>query len=379
MGIPESFPAQPKVLIADDTATMRMVLQEMVSLTGYQAVLAESGEECIDVAVCEHPDLILLDIMMPGGLDGFQTFEALKKRHETRGIPVIFLTGMDDLETKLKGFEMGAVDYITKPFHMVEVQARLRLHLKMSYAMNALIRAQQEKLKQIESAQQAMLVTPEAEPSAHFAVFIRQLQEAGGDFYDIIPISEHMRGYFIADVSGHDLRSGFITPAIKALLCQNCSPAYSPMDSMTLINSVLVGFLPNGKYLTAAYLVIDRVCHHATLIGMGHPPVILKRCNGSVTLFPDESDVLGAFSEVIFSETQLDVAPGDRFYLYSDGLIEGTGIADIWTGGTQKLAEIIGKIPEKLSPEEDVAWLIKNINIDPEKLKDDVMLICTEV
>lgn len=373
------FPAQPTVLIADDTPSMRKVLEEMVTLSGYKAVTASDGDACVGIAAETRPDLILLDIIMPGGMDGFQTFAQLKRHPETHSIPVIFLTGMDDIDTKLKGFEMGAVDYITKPFHIVEVQARLRLHLKLSFTMNALVHAQQEKLRQIESAQRAMQVLPQELPGAKFAVFERQLEAVGGDFYEVVPIAKQSYAYFVADISGHDLSTGFLTPAIKALLKQNCTTAYSPMESMTLINHVLVGMLPKGKYLTSAYLLVDRLRSHAVLIGMGHPPVILRRLTGEVEIFKESSDVLGAFSEVLFAETHIPIRDGDRFYLYSDGLIEGTGMADVWTGGIDILAEQVRMLPRGLSVQEDVTALLGAFGVEPDKLKDDLLLICTEV
>ncbi len=368
----------PTILVVDDVKAMQEVLKEMIMLTGYHAIVASDGETALDMALKHRPNLILLDIMLPG-LNGFEVMEALQSKHETAHIPVILLTGMDDIETKIKGFNYGAVDYITKPFHIIEVQARLRLHIKLSSTTRALINAQKEKFKQIQTAQQSLLTLPKDLPEAKFDVYIQQLQEAGGDFYDVIKINHDTTGYFVADVSGHDIRSGFITPAIKALLKQNCTASYTPAESMQMINEVLCDILPAGKYLTAAWLVINRLNHQASLISMAHPNVIIKRVHGEMLTMEAAGDILGAFPDVIFKEQQFSVSQGDRIYLYTDGLIEGTGIADLWMNGVETIEKLVREIPAGKTTQQDIDWLLNRLEINGKVLSDDVLLMCVEV
>ncbi|MGD1910406.1 MAG: response regulator [Rivularia sp. (in: cyanobacteria)] len=120
------------ILLVDDNPTNLKVLFEAIQGYGWKALMATDGESAIEQAEYAKPDLILLDIMMPPGIDGFETCRRLKANPITENIPVIFMTALSDANDKVKGLEIGAVDYITKPFQQQEVIARLKLHLKLS-------------------------------------------------------------------------------------------------------------------------------------------------------------------------------------------------------------------------------------------------------
>ncbi len=118
------------ILIVDDTPTNLEVLQDMLSDAGYELLNAIDGESAIKQAKYANPELILLDVMMPG-IDGFETCRRLKENEETREIPVIFMTALSDPSDKIRGFEQGGVDYVTKPLHHGEVLARVNTHISL--------------------------------------------------------------------------------------------------------------------------------------------------------------------------------------------------------------------------------------------------------
>jgi CheY-like chemotaxis protein len=118
------------ILIVDDHQINCDLLVRTLSRHGWQTLVANDGESAIDLATTKLPDLILLDVSMPG-IDGFETCERLKQEPKTAEIPVIFMTGMSDTEDKVKGFNVGAVDYVTKPFEQEEVIARIKSQLKI--------------------------------------------------------------------------------------------------------------------------------------------------------------------------------------------------------------------------------------------------------
>ena len=119
---------QTDILVIDDSATSLQLLQEMAAQRNFNISLAADGEKGYQQAVLQHPSLILLDVRLPG-MDGFATCRRLKANPATSQIPVIFLTVANDLGERLKGFALGAVDYICKPFHEAEVLARVAVHL----------------------------------------------------------------------------------------------------------------------------------------------------------------------------------------------------------------------------------------------------------
>jgi two-component system sensor histidine kinase/response regulator len=118
------------ILIVDDTPANISVLLDALAGTGHQLLVAEDGEDALEQMTRSVPDLILLDVMMPG-IDGYETCRRLKSRPETRDIPVIFMTALHDTSEKVKAFGAGAVDYITKPVQHEEALARIQAHLTL--------------------------------------------------------------------------------------------------------------------------------------------------------------------------------------------------------------------------------------------------------
>lgn len=119
----------PKILVVDDEPNNLQVLKQVLG-DSHMLLFAKSGERAIALANEQHPDLILLDVMMPD-MDGFETCQQLKANKGTANIPVIFVTAMSEIENEYKGFEMGAVDYITKPISPSVVRARVKTHLSL--------------------------------------------------------------------------------------------------------------------------------------------------------------------------------------------------------------------------------------------------------
>ncbi|RUS97501.1 hypothetical protein DSM106972_084490 [Dulcicalothrix desertica PCC 7102] len=118
------------ILIVDDTPTNLEVLSETLTDAGFEVAVATSGEIALQQVEYELPNLILLDVMMPG-IDGFETCRRLKQNPLTKDVPVIFMTALSDTVDKVKGLSLGAVDYITKPFQQAEVLARIQIHMKL--------------------------------------------------------------------------------------------------------------------------------------------------------------------------------------------------------------------------------------------------------
>jgi two-component system cell cycle response regulator len=121
------------ILIVDDAPDNLSVLRKLMVEQGYQTFVANSGERALDIARRVHPDLILLDVIMPG-MDGFETCRQLKANPVTQRIPVLFMSARNGQDDVVQGFELGAVDYISKPLRMAEVCARVRTQLQIRYA-----------------------------------------------------------------------------------------------------------------------------------------------------------------------------------------------------------------------------------------------------
>jgi two-component system sensor histidine kinase/response regulator len=137
------FPTRSHVLVVDDIPKNLQVVGTMLRNAGYELMPATSGADALEGVRVQLPDLILLDLMMPD-MDGLEVCRRLKADPLTQPIPVIFLTASNEMEHLVKGFEVGAVDYVTKPFNPPELLARVRTHLELKHARDTIIRYGQE-------------------------------------------------------------------------------------------------------------------------------------------------------------------------------------------------------------------------------------------
>lgn len=148
----------PAILIIDDDSNNLAIVSAVLEENSYTILIAEDGESGISRALLTRPDLILLDVLMPG-IDGFETCRRLKGMEETRDIPIIFMTALAETDHKVKGFAVGAVDYITKPLQREEVLARVGVHLHIRYLAKELQEANELLEKRVEERTLTLAVT----------------------------------------------------------------------------------------------------------------------------------------------------------------------------------------------------------------------------
>ncbi|MBL8967242.1 MAG: fused response regulator/phosphatase [Spirochaetaceae bacterium] len=363
------------VLVVDDSATNRSYLKYILEEDGYRIVQAANGETCIAAAKAEKPILILLDVVMPG-IDGYETLARLKEDGGTARTPVIMLTSLDDQESKLKAFELGAVDYIVKSSNPLEVRARVRVHVRLALANEELIKARRESIMQIAQAQRSLLLRPRDLPAARFAVYYRSLHEAGGDFYDVVPVSDDIHFYLIADVAGHDLGTSYVTPAVKVLLKQFATPAYSVEETMALMNGILSRTVCADNYLTAFALRLNRRSRKAVFLAAGHPAALYLPVKGEPRFIECENPLIGMIEESTYHSETMDAEPGDRFVLYTDGLVECGPAPTVWADSKASLLTIADKL--RALPLDEYAEAIV-LALGADKAKDDVAVLVVEV
>lgn len=366
----------PKILIVDDGPVNVELLEGVLREEGFRTFQAGDGQTGRAIARNERPDLILLDVVMPGE-SGFETCTLLKSDPLTADIPVIFLSKLDDLANKVNGLRIGGVDFISKPVHGEEMLARVRVHLRIRENNRAAVRQQQARLEELRHAQQSILVRPEDCPEASFAVYYEPLEEAGGDFYDVVAVDSGVFGYFVADVSGHGSSAAFLTSAVKALLRQYAGPLYSPEDTMRGVDAVMRQMLGEEQYLTACYAHLNRRTRRLSVVSAGHPPLILVSAAGKAQTVETDSSALGTFSAVALQRKDIRVSGGDRFFLYSDGLIESS------PGGGRRAgidALIEACVQHRDAPlGEAVSAIAAQLRPCGKKAGDDLLLLAAEV
>jgi phosphoserine phosphatase RsbU/P len=363
----------PSILVVDDDTTAAKLLTGILKQAGFQTACASTVAGAVAGVRMLRPDMVLLDVGLPDGT-GFDACRLLQAEPAAAQMPVLFISAHEDVANKVRGFEAGGVDYITKPVEGIEVLARVRTHLRLKRAYERLAELQAEQVARLAEAQQTAMPRPDELPSARFQVAIRQVLAAGGDFYDVIPAGDRITDYLVADASGHDLAASYWTAALKALAAEYASPVNTPTEVVEALNRALCRILPSGAYFTLIYARLNRRNGRLALVNAGHPPAIILPADGTEPMVVgQEGDVLGAFRDAAFGATELQLGGQDRLFLYSDGLVElGTTREE----GIRRLAATCAA-RRHLALEAIVPAVLDAVTLDAPP-RDDVVLMAVE-
>jgi sigma-B regulation protein RsbU (phosphoserine phosphatase) len=318
------------LLVDDEPANIQIVNSILKDI--YKTRIATNGAKALELAnQVPAPDLILLDVMMPE-MDGYEVCSRLKSADHTRDIPVIFLTGQTEIDDETKGFEVGAVDYIHKPFSPAVVQARVRTHLVLRGIREQLARQLHAIQCEMDTARQIQLsILPREIPTIRgldISARYLPMTSVAGDFYDFILIDEKRIGILVADVSGHGMPAALISSMLKIALDGQTKCALEPARVLAGLNQALCGKF-QGHFVTAAYVVVDTERQSLLYAGAGHPPLILMdRSAGEARDFVENGLFLGFFPEATYTAVEIPFKVGDWGVLYTDGILEMTDPSD---------------------------------------------------
>src|SRR6266576_6121433 len=318
------------VLLVDDAPADIQIVNSILK-DFYKVRIATNGAKALElVKVAPAPDLILLDVMMPE-MDGYEVCTRLKLDPETRDIPVIFLTGQTEVEDETKGFDVGAVDYIHKPFSPAVVKARVQSHIMLREARAQLAAQLLALNNELEMAREIQLsILPHSVPGVpglDIAARFFPMTSVAGDFYDFIQVDDTHLGILIADVSGHGLPSALIASMLQVALTGQAHHAAEPAEVLAGLNRALCGKFTHN-FVTAAYVYLDLEKQLMRYAVAGHPPVLQWRnSTGTTSKVLQNGLVLGMFNEATYEALELILEPGDRHVLYTDGVVEAANPA----------------------------------------------------
>jgi sigma-B regulation protein RsbU (phosphoserine phosphatase) len=290
------------------------------------------------MATREHPDLILLDVMMPGK-DGYAVCAELKRNGQSADIPIIFLSSLSQAGDKVRGLQLGAVDYVTKPFDQGEVLARVRTHLLVRrlaqevLAANLVLVEKQrhldEDLRAAADIQRSLLPRRlRLPPSVAVAWRFDPCDQVGGDLFNIHLLDERFLELYIADVSGHGVPAAMVTVALsQSLLPDGARNSMAPGDWTT--PSAVLGQLDReypierfNRFFTIWYGLLDYQTGRLRYSQAGHPMPILLRSTAEIERLEAGGPIIGLGMSFSPDEGEVQMLPGDRLYLHTDGIIE---------------------------------------------------------
>ena len=333
---PASDAAQGFVLVVDDIEANRDVLSRRLKRQGYEVATAENGREALERLRAETFDLVLLDIMMPE-MDGYEVLHRLKADETLRHIPVIMISALSEFDSVVRCIEMGAEDYLPKPFNPTLLKARIgaclekkrlrdrerHLYAELEVRNSELARwreAHEADLAVARTTQQAMVpsVLPQLEGWQAEAVYTPVIQ-VGGDVYGWRQLDHGVWLFWLADATGHGVAAALFTTLVTSLFDHASAASMTPRGILTRVNAEFCSEFRERTFMTACCAVID-ASGRLSFAGTGHPPLLIRRRDGVVEALPSLNTMMGIDQNMEVVETVTTLAAGDIALLYTDGL-----------------------------------------------------------
>lgn len=345
--------SQLKVLVVDDSRLQRRIVTLNLTKWGFSVLEAESGLDALEICKAQPIDLILSDWMMPG-MDGLEFCREFRKLDRDRYGYFILLTSKTEKNDVAMGLDIGADDFLSKPVSSAELKARIRAGTRVLdmegrlIEQNAVVQDAYDELQTLYDSVNKDLI--EAEKFQQSLIPLRHLEVAGGELSVMFQSSNHVGGdlvgffsfspdrlgIFSLDVSGHGVSSALLTARLAGYLSPNSKEqnvafersedgSYSlrdPADMARVLNDRMADEVDTEHYFTLCYADIDLTSGKVRMVQAGHPhPVVFNPENG-VKFLGEGGPPIGLVPDMEFDTVTFDIAPGDRLFLYSDGVTE---------------------------------------------------------
>jgi phosphoserine phosphatase RsbU/P len=391
------------ILVVDDVSANLQVLTGMLKDRGYKVRPVPNGKLALLAVRKAPPDLILLDINMPE-MNGYEVCEHLKADESLKSIPIIFISALNDNIDKVKAFAIGGVDYITKPFQMEELHARVETHLKLRRLQieleetnerlaNANSRMSRD-LKAAARIQETFLPhqVPRV-PGTDFAWIYQPCDELAGDGLNVIPLGDGNFGLYVLDVSGHGVASALLSVSLSRLLSSPSEPSSilvrdsgtsgrqsrtPPAEVVAQLNRLFPFDPATEQFATMVYGILNTATGEFRYASAGHPGPIHLPLGAEASILESHGFPIGLADEP-YEERAVRLSAGDRLYLFSDGVPEAMDPFSEQFGEDRLLAAICQGRSETLK--DSVATLLGKVAKWHEsgRFQDDISILAVEL
>jgi serine phosphatase RsbU (regulator of sigma subunit) len=332
---------QPKILIVDDEPFNLDYLEQELEDMGYSTLSATNGKEALNVVKTEAPDMILLDIMMPV-MDGFETLERLKAEKEWRDIPVVVISATDALSSIVKGIELGAEDYLPKPFEPVLLEARIKAGLnkkRLRDLEQQHIQSLERELEIAREIQADFLPDEVMQPKGwEIATAFLAAREVAGDFYDVFHLPGGYIGLILGDVCDKGVGSALYMALFRSLLraasdlpspvgesndqSDAVNPATVMINAVRLANDYICNVHHSANYSTLFFGALDPASGLLHYIDAGHEKPLILNTSGIKGELKRTGPVVGLLEDAEFRVEEYLLEDGDLLLVYSDGFTD---------------------------------------------------------
>jgi len=371
-----------KVLIVDDLATNVELLQVYLEEEGYNIITASNGKEAWETTQKEIPDIILLDVMMPI-MDGYEACKLIKSNKQTENIPVVMVTSLNEVSSRIAGIEAGADDFLSKPFNIYELLARVKSLVRIREYYSQILDQNRVFEKELEIAKKVQTaILPDASDfsmeglSFHFQYI--PSQKIGGDYFNFVKLPDNKVGIFLSDVMGHGVAASLITMVLKALFDSHAPKHNDPSEFLYQLNNELHRVFGEILiYATAIYMIIDLNSKTLRYANGAHPPALLfNKEMRDITELTSKGTVLGIFKDTEYQTYETQLKAHDQILLYTDGITEAENEGGE-SFGDMHFFDVI-KESKALGPRDIIGTLLKKVYqfSGSQSFEDDINIIC---
>jgi sigma-B regulation protein RsbU (phosphoserine phosphatase) len=328
--------SQAQILVVDDDSMSRRVLAQLLTAAGYKCGVSKDGSEALETIRAQPPSLLLLDFDMPG-LNGAEVLRRLRSdRHSAIAqIPTIMLTAHGSEASEVSCLQAGADDFVTKPVNAAVLRARIETQLRLRSMRRQLERQNDElekwrrnlerDLAAARLTQQSLIPQkPLALPGWEIATCYRPVIQVGGDIYGWLRMKDSRILFWMADGTGHGAAAALLTTLAKLLFHHGNDEHDTPVSVMEAVNDDFRSIFGSRSFMTAMCVALHPASGRASVVGAGHPPLLVARHKGTTESIASMAPPLGLIEKPQFAETVINFEPGDAFLLYTDGLFRWT-------------------------------------------------------
>ncbi|EKD69583.1 MAG: response regulator receiver modulated serine phosphatase [uncultured bacterium] len=377
-----------KILIVDDEEVFRKLLLSKLK-DDYEVEVAIDGMEALEKVKYFKADLFLIDRTMPN-MDGVELIKNLRQSTEFIATPIIMLTARDQVKDKVQGFAVGADDYVTKPFNLLELSSRIESFLKKSkknkYVSTLLstlgndtseadIDLLGHDLKAASTIQLNLMPSlfPVSE-KFQFGAKMIPAKIVGGDFYDFIPFENDRVVICLGDVSGKGITAALLMIMIRTIIRVLLAERLSLVDICQRINAMLIRDVGMGKFVTMfiGVLNMETGCFES-YVNAGHLPPYLIKKDLSVTVLDTTAPFLGAFPDIEITGDSVQLDKGDLLAIYTDGIPELEQSSNVFFGD-ERFLELLKKL-YPLAPNEIIEKTVEELTAFSTNKSDDITLV----
>jgi sigma-B regulation protein RsbU (phosphoserine phosphatase) len=320
--------SEGNILIVDDTPDNLRLLSQMLSRHGFQVRPVPDGALALAAVQADPPDLILLDIRMPE-MSGYEVCEHLKADPASADIPIIFISALDAVQDKVKAFTAGGVDYVTKPFRVEEVLARVQTHLSLRKLQKRLQDANRRMARELTLAGKVQAglmprILPDL-PGWDLSVSLKPARETSGDFYDVYLLPDGHLGFVVADVVDKGVGAALFMALSWSLLRTRAAEYPGQLDLVfKAVNQYILHDTNVLQFVTVFYGILDPATGALLYANAGHCPAYLFRAvdRGQVQELSATGVALGFLEHASWGQELVHLAQGDLLLLYTDGITE---------------------------------------------------------